>query len=278
MPRALYVAGEPEDTSVAEEDSYPLGTRGPMIFPSVAVTRPPKISESVARDIVHDIVSEGLRTGDRLASEAVMLEQYGVSRESLREGLRLLEVQGLITIRRGPGGGPIVGRVDPANFGRISTLFYHLAGATYEELFDAWVATEAELAERAARNEDRALVRKAMEPFLELPDDEADDVTLEEFVFSHSQFHAVMASLAGNRVLQLMLQTIGQIVSHHVAANADPRESRADIEQDHVDVARAIASGRPAKARSRMEEHIALLTDFYKDQIGARMDEFIEWR
>jgi DNA-binding FadR family transcriptional regulator len=281
MPRALYVAGQPDDEPGAEEDSsrlYPLGTRGPVIFPSEAVTRPPKISESVARDIVHDIVTEGLRTGDRLASEAVMLEHYGVSRESLREGLRLLEVQGLITIRRGPGGGPIVGRVDPANFGRISTLFYHLAGATYEELFDAWVATEAELAERAARNEDRALVRKSMEPYLELPDDEADGATLEEFVYSHSEFHAVMASLAGNRVLQLMLLTIGQIVSHHVAAHADPRESRAEIQQDHVDLARAIASGRPAKARSRMEEHIRLMIEIYKDQIGARMDEFIEWR
>jgi DNA-binding FadR family transcriptional regulator len=281
MPRASYAEDEPEDVTDTQDDSirpFPLGTSGPVIFPSEAVTRPLKISESVARDIVHDIVSEGLRTGDRLASEAVMLEQYGVSRESLREGLRLLEVQGLITLRRGPGGGPIVGRVDPANFGRISTLFYHLAGATYEELFEAWVVTEAELAERAARNPDRALVRKAMEPFLEVPSDEADSSTVEQFVFSHTHFHAVVASLAGNRVLQLMMQTIGQIVSHHVAAHADPREAKAEMEQDHADVAHAIAAGRPAKARARMEDHIRLMSDFYKDQIGARMDEFIEWR
>jgi DNA-binding FadR family transcriptional regulator len=50
------------------------------------------------------------------------------------------------------------------------------------------------------------------------------------------------------------------------------------MEQDHADVAHAIAAGRPAKARARMEEHIRLMSDFYKDQIGARMDEFIEWR
>jgi hypothetical protein len=72
---------------------------GPAVFSSDAVTRRLKTSESVARDIVHDIVSGGLRTGDRLAPEAAMLDQYGVSRESLREALRLLEAQGLITIR-----------------------------------------------------------------------------------------------------------------------------------------------------------------------------------
>ena len=150
--------------------------------------------------------------------------------------------------------------------------------ATYEELFEAWVVTEATLAERAARNEDRALVREAMEPFLEAPDHDMASSSVAEFVAAHSQFHAVVASLAGNRVLQLMLQTIGQIVTHHVAVNADPRDAETDIDRDHVEVARAIAAGRPAKARSRMEEHIRLIGDFYKGQIGAEMHEFIEWR
>src|SRR2546421_12999121 len=54
-----------------------------------AVMRQLKTSESVARDIVHDVVEQGLATGDSLPSEAVKLEQYGVSPQSLREGLRL---------------------------------------------------------------------------------------------------------------------------------------------------------------------------------------------
>ena len=103
-----------------------------------------------------------------------MLQQYGVSRESLREGLRLLEVQGLISIRRGPGGGPIVGAVDPANLGRMSTLFYELAGATYAELLEAWVVAETYIAELAARNPDRAAVREAMAPYLVDPDRPSD--------------------------------------------------------------------------------------------------------
>ena len=107
-----------------------------------AVYRPLKTAEAFARDLVREIVRKGLRTGDKLPSEAVMLEEFGLSRESLREGLRLLEVQGLITLRRGPGGGPIVGHLDPASLGRTSTLYYHLAGGTYSELLEAWVVTE----------------------------------------------------------------------------------------------------------------------------------------
>src|ERR1700686_2832782 len=99
------------------------------------------------------------------------------------------------------------------------------------------------------------MVREAMTPYLE-PSKVHPESTIAEFVSAHTHFHAVVASLAGNRVLQLMMQTIGQIVTHHVAVNADPRDAGADIDRDHVEVARAIAAGRPAKARSRMEEHI----------------------
>ena len=178
-----------------------------------------------------------------------MLEEYGVSRESLREGLRLLEVQGLITIRRGPGGGPSVGQVDPANLGRVSTLFYHLAGGTYAELFDVWILTEPILADRAARDEDRGAVKKAMAPFTTEPPPNGSDSSKLDFVDSHVEFHAVVARLADNRVLELMLETTGQIVTHHVVVNADPRDLKNKIDHDHAEIAKAIAAGHANRAR-----------------------------
>jgi DNA-binding FadR family transcriptional regulator len=205
-----------------------------------------------------------------------MLEEFGLSRESLREGLRLLEVQGLITIRRGPGGGPIVGHLDPASLGRTSTLYYHLAGGTYAELLEAWVVTETILAERAARNPDREAVRAAMEPYLEPPEDENGGIT--GFVLSHTHFHAVLASLAENRVLEMMLQTIGQIVTHHVLGHADPRHDRETIESDHVIIAKAVVAGAPQKAAKAMEKHITTMIEVYKEHLGAQLNDFIDWR
>ena len=255
------------------------GQTAPLDIPlSDAMLRPPKTAEVVARDLVRDIVAQGLQTGDALPHEASMLEHYGVSRESLREGLRLLEVQGLISIRRGPGGGPSVGRVDPAHLGRIATLYYHLAGATYAELFDAWVRTEPILAEEAARNPDRGVVRRAMAPYREGLHPEAHGDDVEEFVQRHTHFHAVLASLTGNRVLELMLQTVGCIVTHHVVVSADPRDMRSTIAEDHASIARAVAAGHPQQARTLMERHIRTMSDFYSRELGEQQREYIEWR
>lgn len=240
--------------------------------------RPLKTAEAFARDLVNEIVNRGLQTGDKLPSEAAMLEEFGLSRESLREGLRLLEVQGLITIRRGPGGGPIVGHLDPASLGRTSTLYYHLAGGTYAELLEAWVVTESLLAERAARNPDRVAVRAAMEPYLEPPPPPAADGEVSDFVLGQTHFHGVLASLAENRVLEVMLQTVGQIVTHHVLGHADPRHDRETIESDHAAIAQAVASGAPQKAAKAMEAHIGTMIDVYKDHLGPQLHEFIDWR
>jgi DNA-binding FadR family transcriptional regulator len=254
----------------------PVDGRALPISTGDAVFRPLKTAEAFARDLVRDIVNRGLRTGDKLPSEAVMLEEFGLSRESLREGLRLLEVQGLISIRRGPGGGPIVGHLDPAILGRTSTLYYHLAGGTYAELLEAWVVTEPILAERAARNPDRVAVRKAMEPYLSTWDEHEE--ALAEFVLAHSRFHYVIASLAENRVLEIALQSIGQVVTHHILGHADPRQDRETIEADHVAIAKAVVAGAPQKAAKAMETHILRLIEDYEAHLGAQLHDYIDWR
>ena len=117
--------------------------------------RPAKTAETVAAAIVRDIVSRNLSPGDTLPSEAAMLAHYRVSRASLREALRLLEVQELIRLKPGPGGGPIVTSVDPRNLAKMTTLYLHLGGATYRELFEAVLVMSPISAERAARHSDR---------------------------------------------------------------------------------------------------------------------------
>lgn len=74
-----------------------------------------KRSEMLASEIVEEIVSKALQPGDMLSSEATMVDQYDLG-ASLREAVRLLEAQGLVTMKPGPGGGPVVGTVDPTTW------------------------------------------------------------------------------------------------------------------------------------------------------------------
>jgi GntR family transcriptional regulator, transcriptional repressor for pyruvate dehydrogenase complex len=277
MPRRAR-ATDSRRTVLAEasrQEVAPNGRSCIAIAPYGGVSRPLKTSESVARLVVRDIIAGHLQPGDGLMSESAMLERFGVSRESLREGLRLLEVQGLITIRRGPGGGPVVGTVDPAHLGRISTLYYHLAGATYRELCEAWVVADGMLAERAARNPDGEARKVAMAPFL--ADEEREDLDTDEFVEHHSRFHGAVAALGQNRVLELTLQSMGHIVAHHSIVTGDPRRLRDVIEADHHGIAEAIAAGHAKRARTLAEDHLRGVSMFGNLFAEGQLDEYIEW-
>jgi DNA-binding FadR family transcriptional regulator len=230
-----------------------------------------KTSERVALEIVHDIVAQGLRTGDRLPLEAAMVDHYQVSRASLREALRLLEVQGLIRLKPGPGGGPVVGTVEGANLARTTTLYFHLSGATYSEVLATQSEFEPLCAELAAQQADR---REAMEPYFEVPtitdDAEYRDLT--------AGFHFAVYRLVANPVLTLLTEAVTHIVSDHVVATMDPADLRAEILDDHARLARAIAAGHAAKARRLMQQHFQHQHDYYRAHWPARLRELIEWR
>ena len=237
--------------------------------------RSSKTSEIVALEIVRNIVAQGLKPGDRLPLEAEMLVQYRVSRSSLREALRLLEVQGLIAIRPGPGSGTVVGRVLPGNLARTLTLYLHMAGSTYNQLLDAWIATEPVLAKLAALNPDRDHVREMMTPFLsgEHSHDHGKWSPVEGV-----DFHERVARLANNPVLALVLNSISFISTEQVLTNPERGELEDQIVHDHSDLAEAIIAGKADKAERLMAEHIHHIVEDFKAYWPRRVGEKIQWR
>ena len=73
-----------------------------------AVARPKKTALILAQRIVRDIHRLRLEPGDKLPAEKLMMEQYDAGRGTLRESLRYLELQGVLSFKPGPGGGPVV--------------------------------------------------------------------------------------------------------------------------------------------------------------------------
>jgi GntR family transcriptional repressor for pyruvate dehydrogenase complex len=255
---------------VSEED-------GALLEPAVAGEGPRtlKISEIVAQRIVADIVDDNMQIGDRLPPESQMVHEYGASRESVREGLRLLEVQGLITLRRGPGGGPVVTSVDPRNLARTSTLYFHLAGANYNELFDTWLLFEPALVRQVTETVDRAEKKRALAPFL--PDYDPD-IERDRFMSRSNGFHAVISTMSGNRVLTMILQALSHIVVEHIVRDLDPMAERQEISDDHVAIARAMIDGRATRAQRLMAEHIEHLVSYYRKHFPDKVEEYVQWR
>lgn len=230
-----------------------------------------KASERVAQDIVRDIVRHGLLTGDRLPLEADMVGQYGVSRTSLREALRLLEVQGLISLKPGPGGGAVVGSVEPSHLARTLALHFHLGAATYADVMATQVAMEGLCARVAAMNPQR---HERLAPWFEqeMPDG------VPAFRELTVGFHGVIYDLTGNPVLSLLTQAVTHIVTQHVIMTMDPVDLRPAILEDHAALARVIADGDADLAERRMAAHFQAQHDHFAARSPARLKESIEWR
>jgi DNA-binding FadR family transcriptional regulator len=240
---------------------------------STAQRRSLKTSEIVALDIVRDIVGRQLKPGDRLPLEAEMLVQYGVSRTSLREALRLLETQGLITIRPGPGAGTLVAEPSPRNLGRTMTLYFHLANVSYDELLRTWVLTEPVLAELAAANPDAEKRKRLMTPHL-APGGDGKMVAISTGL----EFHDAVAELADNKALAITYRAIGFIVSDHMLVHKDRTSMEQFIVDEHTALARAIIDGNTKKAGKLMRDHVQHVSDDFTAYWPRKVGERVLWR
>ncbi|HSW18032.1 MAG TPA: GntR family transcriptional regulator, partial [Ramlibacter sp.] len=104
--------------------------------PAPAAKRP-KAAETVAAELRRQIVTGQLKPGDKLHPENVLQGAFAISRPTLREALRLLESESLITISRGKHGGARVSSVDLSAASRQVGVYLQLGGTTLQ---DVWLA------------------------------------------------------------------------------------------------------------------------------------------
>ena len=124
-----------------------------------------KIHEQVADEFRRRIVTGELEVGERLPSEEELTQKFGIARTTLREALRVLESQGLIEIRRGRGGGPVVTEPNLEHAATALAISLQMQGTTLRDLDEARSTMEAHAARRLAethRTEDIEALNKAI--------------------------------------------------------------------------------------------------------------------
>ena len=172
--------------------------------------------QKIADELRSLIVSGELAEGDSLGHEPDLVERFGVSRPSLREALRILEAEGLITVVRGVHGGVVVHEPDERMTARTAALVLQARNVALADVFEARsllepIAARAIAGMRNRRNaisELRALVARQQEA-IEDP---------EEFGPANAAFHERLVSLAGNQTLSIVAEMLNEVVARAVTA------------------------------------------------------------
>jgi len=189
---------------------------------------PRKTHELVAVQLRDRILSGELKVGDRLPPEDELTEVFGIARTTLREALRVLESQGLITIRRGRGGGPVVTHpsLEPAAMALAVSL--QLQEATHGDLDAARRMIEPQVAGELARRH-RADDLKALDRAIELADAAAQANDVEAFGFAAANFHETLMERSHNvtitTISMLLHEMVGAFYTQS-SAGADQRAMR----------------------------------------------------
>ncbi|MEY2453682.1 MAG: GntR family transcriptional regulator, transcriptional repressor for pyruvate dehydrogenase complex [Acidimicrobiaceae bacterium] len=251
------------------------GRRNEILERSTKLARG-KISESLARDILRGVAAKRLKPGDRLPSEAEMLAEYGVGRSSLREGLRILEVLGLIEIRTGPGGGPTVQQVTVRDFARTASFYFQANGDTMREVVEARLELEPVLAANAARQRDSALVQRLTDANSRAS--LAVDLGDNEWAAASVEFHRLIVGYSGNGVLDLIAGTLTEIYMTRLKSAVMPMNQRHETHAIHVAITDAIRLGQAKKAETLMRSHMTEYANRVAKRYPNVSESIIDWQ
>ncbi len=241
---------------------------------SVANSRPPKTAMLLAQQIVADINQRGNRVGDRLPPERLMLEEYNVGRGTLRESLRFLELQGVIRLRPGPGGGPVVQQPDSTALATSLTLLLQFENAPFRTIAESRVGLEPIMARLAAErmgDEQLADLKASVDTMkLHLGDQR---VFLEE----NKRFHDVIAHGSGNAMFGYLIDALLDILDGSAIGIDYPEVRREAVQEAHAQIYEAIAARDPLAATEAMSDHIDQYMRYAERKFPDVLDEPITW-
>jgi len=218
-------------------------------------------SEQVAVQIQHYIQEERLGPGDFLGREEDLAAEFGVSRPTLREALKLLASGNLIRASKGPGGGIFVAHTADEGMGRSLSdaigMMLETGVVTLEELLDARLLLEVPLAGLAAYQPDEENLHRLRQAVRGAAT--ADDPNqLADF---DGEIHKAIAAASGNRMLQALTGWVFDVVQPSVNAALHEAIVQSAIVEQHEALLAAIEKGDAPRAERAMKDHLLYLRD-----------------
>jgi DNA-binding FadR family transcriptional regulator len=215
-----------------------------------------RVNESVAHQIRQAIFSGLLSLGQKLPPERELAERFQTSRVALREALRSLEKEGMITIKRGSGGGAFVAEFDRALRALTNSLntVVKLGQAKSAHLTEVRTILEPQITQLATQ-------RATPEDLIAI-----ESVVLaqeEELRAGHlsrkldMDFHGRLAEAAHNPIFNIVVNAVNESIRGAISRSKLSREMRAQVVNYHRNILDAVRGGDAAGAQRIMAEHVA---------------------
>ncbi|MBI5442541.1 MAG: FadR family transcriptional regulator [Deltaproteobacteria bacterium] len=218
-----------------------------------------KTFASVCAEIKRLIFSGALKPGDRLPSELELVEKLGVSRPSVREALRVLELSGFLQVQRGGAGGRIIVDTIAASIGNSLADAVQLGNITTEELTTARIELETVIVRHAVARAEEPELRALRENIVAAYEKIAAGVWAAD---DNIKFHKLLAKAAKNQVLSLLLEALMLMLCASMPGlgMVPSTEKSREFTRAHEGILDAVVARDTDRAVERMREHLLSVT------------------
>ena len=233
---------------MSNEDLFRDFIESPILHP-----RQRKLAAILASELAEDIFARGLGPGDALPNESEMLERLDVSRGTLREALRVLETQGLISMRTGRGGGPVVAQPNARALAETLMVNFRALRVSFEEILFTRDTIEPALARQAALNRSNDDIDKLKASLSMMTETAWDDPAMLQ---RNREFHTAVALASHNRPLAIMWSAISTVADGQGLGAKYDEKLWAAGNAAHAKIVGAIEAGDPEAAEKAMSAHV----------------------
>jgi GntR family transcriptional regulator, transcriptional repressor for pyruvate dehydrogenase complex len=225
----------------------------PANFTNLGSERNGTSAEEVAarlRDMIH---SGELSAGDRLPPERDLAKLLGVSRPTLRAGIRSLSAVGILQSRQGAGTFVAVAEESPTLDSSSLRMLSALHGFTSDEMFEARLALEMSIAGLAAR---RATSEQMTQLAEEIAGMYASLDEPEQYLVHDMRFHQIVAAASGNRILTSLMNMVATILFEYRSKTVKRAKDLKESAEQHHNIYRALRDHDPNAAEQAMHDHL----------------------
>ena len=231
-------------------------------------------------DAIKDwVVERGLQPGDRLPGEAELIERFAMSKGTIREAMRLLQAQGLIETKTGPGGGSFVGKVSRDRASALLANYFYFQDVTIDDIYQVRIALEPEQAANLAgqlTEPELAELEAIMEDYA-APAQDAEEERRQHV--ASLRFHARLSDFGGNALLGFFISFMAQILTDLTVYKRLYTSPNHDLwnkgRQHQLDLIAALRAGDAGTARQVMRSHMEMARSLMDAQEAEVMKRFI---